>query len=192
MPIKNHLYVHDGQHLSVGEACPVFGEFRVENYLTGRCHLMALALSEGAGLTCAVLLDVEAGYDADDEPVAALEHAFVELGQGAEGVVVDARGGRQRSDVLAEYDQAFSPELIVGKKAEDLIRRWISVGLLEDYAPGEREGLALYVQALQKYPCLTLLPEDSPWHAYEPSHDKISQPLVRVTGVASSTITHDF
>lgn len=116
MPIKNHLYVHDGQHLSVGEACPVFGEFRVENYLTGRCHLMALALSEGAGLTCAVLLDVEAGYDADDEPVAALEHAFVELGRGPKALsLMHVAGGSVLTSWL-NTTRHFPQNLSSGRK----------------------------------------------------------------------------
>lgn len=180
MSLKEHLYVHDGEHLSVHESFPVFGRLIVEDYLHGRCHLMALALVEEAGLQCGVLLDLESGYTDDGEPITALDHAFCEMGQGLEDYVMDARGGRHRLEVMGEYNQGLVPEVMVGSEAEELIRRWIADGLLEDYRPGEREALASYVRELKTLPFFTLLPEDSPWHEHEAAGIEVVQPLVRV------------
>ena len=189
MSLKDHLYVHDGEHLSVHESFPVFGKLIVEDYLHGRCHLMALALVEEAGLQCGVLLDLESGYTDDGEPIPALDHAFCEMGQGLEDYVVDARGGRQRTEVLEEYNQGFEPEVVIGSAAEELIRHWIATGLLEDYLPGEHEALALYVQELKKLPFGTLLPEDSSWHHHEPRCLEVKQPLRAPAGASSSGLT---
>lgn len=177
MSLKDHLYVHDGEHLSVHESFVVYGQLIVEDYLHGRCHLMALALAEEAGLQCGVLLDLEAGYTEGGEPISALDHAFCEMGQGLEDYVVDARGGRYRTEVLAEYNQGFVPEVMIGPEAEGLIRQWIANGLLEDYRPGEREALASYVRELKAFPFHTLLSEDSPWHDHEPTCFEVRQPL---------------
>lgn len=182
MSLKDHLYVHDGEHLSVHESYPVFGQLIVEDYLHGRCHLMALALAEEAGLQCGVLLDLESGYTEAGEPISALDHAFCEMGQGLDDYVVDARGGRYRTEVLAEYNQGFVPEVMVGSEAEGLIREWIAAGLLEDYRPGEREALALYIQELKKLPFHSLLPEDSPWHDHELTCLQVRPPLHNAPG----------
>lgn len=177
MSLKEHLYVHDGVHLSVHESYRVFGQLTIEDYLHGRCHLMALALAEEAGLQCGVLLDLESGFSEDGEPITALDHAFCEMGQGLDGYVVDARGGRYLTEVLGEYNQGFEPEVMVGSEAEGLIRRWIAAGQLEDYQPGERTALALYVQELKTLPFHTLLPENSSWHNHEGTCLEITQPL---------------
>lgn len=185
MPIKEHLYVHDGEHLSVHEEYVVFGQYCVEDYLHGRCHLMALVIREHTGLHCGVMLDLEAGFDADDEPVAALDHAFCEMGESMEGSVIDARGVRSRLAIQQEYNEALEPELISGPDAENLIRQWISTGLLEDFLPGEHEALVLYVEALQKYPCMVNLPDDSLWHAFEASGTPAPTPLWNKAGASS-------
>lgn len=189
MSLKEHLYVHDGEHLSVHESFPVFGQMIVGDYLHGRCHLMALALAEEAGLQCGVLLDLESGYTDDGDPITALDHAFCEMGQGREDYVVDARGGRHRTEVLEEYNQGFVPEVMVGSEAEELIRRWIATGLLEDFLPGEREALALYVKQLKTFPFHTLLPEDSHWHDHEPRCLVVKQPLRSGAGADNTDFT---
>ncbi|WP_274644737.1 hypothetical protein [Pseudomonas serbica] len=187
MPIKEHLYVHDVEHLSVHEDFVVFGEYRVEDYLHGRCHLMALAIREQTGLQCGVMLDLEAGYDADDEPVAALDHAFCELEGSMTGYVHDARGVRSRVEIQREYNEAFEPEQISGIDAENLIRQWIASGRLEDFLPGEQEALGFYVKELQQYPCMVILPVGSSWHSFEASGIPATTPFFNKTNAISES-----
>lgn len=189
MSLKEHLYVHDGEHLSVHESYPVFGKLIIDDYLHGRCHLMALALTEETGLQCGVLLDLESGHTDEGEPVPALDHAFCEMGQGLEDYVVDARGGRHRTEIMEEYNQAFEPEVLVGAEAEALIRQWIATGLLEDYRPGEREALGLYIQELKTLPCHSLLTEDSPWHDHEPRYLREKNSLRVVACASKNSLT---
>jgi hypothetical protein len=184
VPIKEHLYVHDWQHLSVHEDFVVFGQYCVDDYLHGRCHLMALAIREQTGLQCGVILDLESDYDADGEPLAALDHAFCELGQAMEGYVIDARGVRSRLEIQEEYNQALEPELISGPEAENLIREWIATALLEDFLPGEHEALVLYVEALQKYPCMVILDNASSWNALEGREKPAPELLFKSAGAS--------
>jgi hypothetical protein len=91
------------------------------------------------------------------------------MGESMDGHVIDARGVRSRVAIHDEYNNALDPEMISGPDAENLIRHWIATGRLEDFLPGEHEALTLYVKALQKYPCMVVLPDSSPWHSFEGS-----------------------
>lgn len=168
--IEKNLYVHDGLHLSLSESFLIFDQFKVEDYLHGRCHLLAAVLSEVTGLDCGVLLDLQALSDESDEPVMALEHAFCVSIQAEEAFFVDARGMRSSADMTAEYNQAWESELVIGREAADLIAQWIASGKLDDFLPGERQALMDHVRMMAAYPWLTLLPDDSHWHFHETEH----------------------
>lgn len=168
--IEKNLYVHDGLYLSLSESFLIFDQFKVEDYLHGRCHLLAVVLSEVMGLDCGVLLDLQAMIDENDEPVMALEHAFCVNVHENEAFSVDARGMRSSAEMKAEYNQAWESEVITGKEASELIAQWIASGKLNDFLPGERQALVDHVQMLAAYPWLTLLPDDSHWHLHETEH----------------------
>jgi hypothetical protein len=172
--VEKHLYVHDGLYLSVSESFPIFEQFKIEDYLHGRCHLLASVLSEVTGLKCGVLLDLQALIDENDEPVMALEHAFCVMVQAEDLFFVDARGVRSPAEIKAEYDQAWEAEVITGKEASELIAQWIDCGKLDDFLPGERQALIDHVQTMAAYPWLTLLPDDSCWHSHETEHSNMS------------------
>lgn len=165
--IEKYLYVHDGLHLSVSDSFPIFEQFKIEDYLHGRCHLLASVLSGVACLECGVLLDLQALIEENDEPVMALEHAFCVMVQGEAVFFADARGMRSPAEMKAEYNQAWESEVITGKEASELISQWIASGKLDDFLPGERQALVDHVQMMTAYPWLTLLPDDSHWHSHE-------------------------
>lgn len=85
-------------------------EDRLDRWLHGRCALFAAALHRITGLPIHAWIQ-----DDDDLGTPVLVHAFVMLGESA----VDASGGRDPTELLAEYEH-WEPVLVDMTEAEVL------------------------------------------------------------------------
>jgi hypothetical protein len=144
---RSDLYDY-GESLNVEDSFLIFEHLDVDQYAHGRCQLMALVLAD-QGMDVGVFIDDEAHITGAGEPVAALQHAFCRV-PGDPARLIDARGVRGKSDLYSEYClDAYAPSYLAGDEAAQLLRDWISQGLLEDFVPGEREALRLYVNQMR-------------------------------------------
>ena len=156
LPEPKHLYVYDGERLSVSERFLILegldGERRtVETYLHGNCQLMALALSKVTGLTLGVLLQEDAFWNDDGVPMMALGHAYCLLErEGEPTLALDARGFREHDEMLAEYGDQFDFFEVRGQQASDILRDWIGGGLLRGFEPFEEDALIAYAVRMQE------------------------------------------
>ena len=150
LPQPKNLYVWDGERTSVAESFLIMelpgGERRtVGSYLHGYCQLMALALSKVTGLPLGVLIQNDAFLDEDGNPMDALGHAYcIVEREGQDPLVLDARGYREHSQMLAEYGDEFDFSEAHGKQAADFLKDWMGANLLKGFDPGEEEALVAY------------------------------------------------
>jgi hypothetical protein len=147
---KADLHPHDGNVFQVLDDFRVFGTYTVEHYRNGRCHLLALTMSDQLRLPIGVLVDEHAFEDGLGQPLWALVHAFCHT-PGAEGYLADAKGLSSPDELKSEYlALAYEPGELIGDEATDLLTKWLADGLLEDYLPGERQALERYVRAMHE------------------------------------------
>lgn len=112
-----------------------------EDYLFGRCHLLALICSKITGYDIKLLWDVDYWHDGAEHPSTVLVHAYV---VSPDGVMLDADGLLTIERLQEDYEvnEPFTESV----SAEEL-EKMISSNLLEGFEIGEQERLAIMVNS---------------------------------------------
>lgn len=147
-----HLFAYDDGMLNVEESQLVFhgatGTKRLEDYLYGDCHLMALALHAVSELPMGAIIGTF--WDDNDQPFLGLVHAYcvADKPDGAWGL--DGRGFRLADEYLNEYPHEGELQVVQGIEVHGLIHDWIDRGLLRSFESGEEAALISYAEQLKQ------------------------------------------
>ena len=137
-------------------------ELAVSDYVYGRCHLFALALSRQKQMKVGIFVDEECIPDGGEEPIRVLVHAFCLLDNDR---VIDARGIRYKIDMLREFAPlAFEFNELVGKEAEAQLHEWMNNEPALQAKEGEELALRKYINDMCKFGLLDTKEKDFGYH----------------------------
>lgn len=141
--LERHLKSGDIDKIHVDEEYRVFGDFTVGDYRHGRCHLLALVLSEIKFLDLGIIIDPD-GFDDSPDPILCLQHAYCVT---PDGLAIDAQGAWERSEISDDFaSDVFDPITVEGEDARALLDKIE----LDDFLPGERDALKAYVREMDR------------------------------------------
>jgi hypothetical protein len=141
--LNKYLFEYDFDFLHVCREFKISEKYSIENYLYGRCHIFALALSEHTNFKVGALIDNEPFHDTNGFPC--LEHAFCYFN---DDLIIDARGIKSKKEILQEYCSE-SNDIIEIKDAKELLQDWIQQKLLIKATKNELKDLDIYIEKMK-------------------------------------------
>lgn len=150
--INNYLFEYDNNFLHIGDSFRISENYCVEDYLYGRCHIFALALSSRMGYKIGAIIDDNPYHNINGYPC--LEHAFCIID---EELVIDARGIKSKEEIIDEYGFE-SNEIVILDDAKDLLEQWIKLKRLDKSSKKELMDLEHYIIEMQSHKMFELLP----------------------------------